>query len=326
MACPHVSGVSALYLQANPSAVPEEVSKATSLLCCLMISSYVLYCEPCCHSRSEFGHQNLYYVASCQLVPEHWHDNGIHQSGASTAGYNAKDSYGGQGWPIGNLQKFKPWIAHGLYGFPCSCMVLILQVAAFMRGNAVNGTIVGSLNGVGTPNLLLQTDLSTQPTVTIAPASLAPVVLFEGSFGTASTQTITLTNSDTNNTSVNYQVTLWDHVRALRDTVMLFCDMRHCRGHSVRKGSNGAGEWPGCFQLWSVIGEKTIQGWRAMLCQAHQPGVATNRLLRPIPLNFLHISVFWNAACAILQMICRQILLPMPCLAVGWQLILSAGQ
>lgn len=32
MACPHVSGVAALYLQANPSAVPEEVTHPQSLL------------------------------------------------------------------------------------------------------------------------------------------------------------------------------------------------------------------------------------------------------------------------------------------------------
>lgn len=85
-------------------------------------------------------------------------------------------------------------------------MYILLQVAAFMRGNAVNGTVKSSLSGVGTPNLLLQTDLSEQPTVTIAPDQLAPVVLFEGSFGTTSTQIITLTNTDSNNTSVDFQV------------------------------------------------------------------------------------------------------------------------
>ena len=80
-----------------------------------------------------------------------------------------------------------------------------------MRGNAVNGTIRSALTGVGTPNLLLQTDLSEQPTVTIVPATLAPVVLFEGSFGTSSSQTITLNNTDSNNTSVNYQVDISPH-------------------------------------------------------------------------------------------------------------------
>lgn len=45
MACPHVSGVAALYLQANPSAVPEEACTlilARKRLCMLIIRHLVL--------------------------------------------------------------------------------------------------------------------------------------------------------------------------------------------------------------------------------------------------------------------------------------------
>lgn len=80
--------------------------------------------------------------------------------------------------------------------------MLPMQVAAFLRGNAVNGLVQNALNNTGTPNVLLQTDLSKQATVTIVPETLAPAVLFEGSFGTSSTQVITLTNTDDNSSSV----------------------------------------------------------------------------------------------------------------------------
>ena len=178
-----------------------------------------------------------------KLLNGHWRDDKIQQS-ENFNSWLSRIRFIWWSWLI-CLQfadeRFGSWMSHRLHGLPRSCIILILQVVAFMRGNAVNGTIVGSLNGVGTPNLLLQTDLSTQPTVTIAPASLAPVVLFEGSFGTASTQTITLTNSDTNNTSVNYQVKSLRSLRPLT-VYMLICDIRHCQGHSVRQDNNGAGE------------------------------------------------------------------------------------
>ena len=98
-----------------------------------------------------------------------------------------------------------------------------VQVAAFLRVKAVKGTIAAALTGTGTPNALLQTDLAQQATVTIAPATLAPVVLFEGSFGTSSTQTITLTNTDTNASSlVQYEVPLPSHL-ACYPTEMQMC-------------------------------------------------------------------------------------------------------
>ena len=95
---------------------------------------------------------------------------------------------------------------------------------AFMLGNAVNGSVIGALTAVGTPNLLLQTDLSRQATVTIAPGVLAPVILFEGSFSTASTQTITLTNTDTNSSSlVSFQVCNHSHAHSCQHYLLLPC-------------------------------------------------------------------------------------------------------
>lgn len=82
-----------------------------------------------------------------------------------------------------------------------------MQVAAFLEGNSVSGSIQNALVNAGTPNLLLQTDLSKQPTVTILPDGLAPAILFEGSFATSSTQIITLTNTATNSSSeIDFQV------------------------------------------------------------------------------------------------------------------------
>ena len=50
----------------------------------------------------------------------------------------------------------------------------------------------------------MQEDLSALPTVTIAPAVLASVVLFENSFQTSASQTITLTNGGSS--VVNFNV------------------------------------------------------------------------------------------------------------------------
>ena len=85
--------------------------------------------------------------------------------------------------------------------------VAAIQVAAYLKGNAVNNLVQSALTSSGTPNILLQTDLDQQATVTIVPDTLPPVVLYEGSFGTTSSQSITLTNTDTNTSSnVNYAV------------------------------------------------------------------------------------------------------------------------
>ena len=51
-----------------------------------------------------------------------------------------------------------------------------------------------------------QEDLTALPSVAITPGQLAPVVLFEGSFQTSATQTVTLTNSG--NTTVQFNVRL----------------------------------------------------------------------------------------------------------------------
>ena len=83
------------------------------------------------------------------------------------------------------------------------------QVAAFLKGNTVSDLVQNALTGSGTPNILLQTDLAQQATVTIVPDALPPVILFESSFDTTSTQTITLTNTDNNGSSnVRYTVLL----------------------------------------------------------------------------------------------------------------------
>ena len=75
-----------------------------------------------------------------------------------------------------------------------------------MVGNAIKGIVQNALdsNMVGTPNLLLQTDLTEVPIVNILPLTLAPAIMFEGSFGVATNQTITLQNTGTN--PVTFQV------------------------------------------------------------------------------------------------------------------------
>jgi len=73
-----------------------------------------------------------------------------------------------------------------------------------MTGDAVAGVVTGALGSLGTPNLLLQTDLTQVPTIGISPAALPPALLYEGSFGVAATQTLTLSNGA--NTSVAFNV------------------------------------------------------------------------------------------------------------------------
>ena len=75
-----------------------------------------------------------------------------------------------------------------------------------MTGDAVPGVISAALESFGTPNLLLQTDLTEVPTITISPMALPPALLFEGSFGVAAMQTITLSNDA--NISVAFNVRL----------------------------------------------------------------------------------------------------------------------
>lgn len=75
---------------------------------------------------------------------------------------------------------------------------------AFIRGNAVAGVVQNALENTGTPNALVQTDLTQVPTVTISPDPLPPAVLYEGSFAATLNQTLTLGN--TANTTVNYTV------------------------------------------------------------------------------------------------------------------------
>lgn len=78
------------------------------------------------------------------------------------------------------------------------------QVHAFMTGDAVAGVVTGALGSLGTPDLLLQTDLTQVLTIGISPAALPPALLYEGSFGVAATQTLTLSNGA--NTSVAFNV------------------------------------------------------------------------------------------------------------------------
>jgi hypothetical protein len=81
----------------------------------------------------------------------------------------------------------------------------IWQVQAFIKGNAVSGVLQDALENAGTPNLLVQTDLTQVPTVTIEPDPLPPAVLYEGSFAVTFNQTITLGNDA--NSTVNFTVT-----------------------------------------------------------------------------------------------------------------------
>lgn len=78
------------------------------------------------------------------------------------------------------------------------------QVQAFIKGNAVAGVVQNALESTGTPNALVQTDLTQVPTVSISPDPLPPAVLYEGSFSATLNQTLILGNVA--NTTVNYTV------------------------------------------------------------------------------------------------------------------------
>ena len=68
----------------------------------------------------------------------------------------------------------------------------------------MSGMVQQALENLGTPNLLLQTDLTQIPTLTISPDALAPAVLFEGSFSATFNQTMVINNEA--QSAVNYTV------------------------------------------------------------------------------------------------------------------------
>ena len=121
---------------------------------------------------------------------------------------------------------------------------------AFVKGDAVPGVILAALEGAGTPNLLLQTDLTQVPTITISPMPLPPALLFEGSFGIAATQTITLSNDA--NTSVAFNVRAHCLCGMLGGVILpLRVQVSKCR--PVRAGSRSASRRGACLAA----------GWRA---------------------------------------------------------------
>ena len=82
-----------------------------------------------------------------------------------------------------------------------------LQVGANILGTTVAGTIKNALESTGTPNKLLQTYIEVAPTITITPAVLDPVVLFQGqTFTGATSQTVTLANDGAQDVYYNVSV------------------------------------------------------------------------------------------------------------------------
>ncbi len=106
---------------------------------------------------------------------------------------------------------------------------------AFIRGNAVASVVQDALEGTGTPNLLVQTDLTQVPTITIAPDPLPPAVLYEGSFAATLNQTLTLGNAA--NTTVNYTVRTPCIALAMSESLLrymqCFCHTRHLSSTTV---------------------------------------------------------------------------------------------
>ena len=78
------------------------------------------------------------------------------------------------------------------------------QVQAYIKGTAVSGVVQNALESFGTPNLLLQIELVSVPTVVISPSALAPLVLFQNSFATSGSQNIVLNN--TGNSTITFEV------------------------------------------------------------------------------------------------------------------------
>ena len=75
------------------------------------------------------------------------------------------------------------------------------QVQEYIIRTAVSGAVQGALESFGTPNLLLQTELTMVPDLIILPQPLQPVVLYQGSFAMSESQSISLNN--TGNVTVN---------------------------------------------------------------------------------------------------------------------------
>ena len=68
-------------------------------------------------------------------------------------------------------------------------------------------TIQNALESTGTPNKLLQTYIEVAPTISITPAVLDPVVLFQGqTFTGATSQTVTLANDGAQDVYFNVSV------------------------------------------------------------------------------------------------------------------------
>lgn len=81
------------------------------------------------------------------------------------------------------------------------------EVSANILGTTVAGTIQNALESTGTPNKLLQTYIKVAPTITITPAVLDPVVLFQGqTFTGATSQTVTLANAGAQDVYFNVSV------------------------------------------------------------------------------------------------------------------------
>ena len=82
-----------------------------------------------------------------------------------------------------------------------------LQVSANLLGMTVAGTVQNALESTGTPNKLLQTYIEVAPTITVTPAVLDPVVLFQGqTFTGATSQTVTLANDGAQDVYFNVSV------------------------------------------------------------------------------------------------------------------------
>ena len=91
-----------------------------------------------------------------------------------------------------------------LCGHPALTASACTQVQAYIQGSAVSGVVQGALEGLGTVNRLLQTELTQVPNVIITPAQLQPVVLFASTFAVSNTQDILLNN--TGNATVEFGV------------------------------------------------------------------------------------------------------------------------
>ena len=155
---------------------------------------------------------------------------------------------------------------------------------AFVKGDAVPGVILAALEGAGTPNLLLQTDLTQVPTITISPVPLPPALLFEGSFGIAATQTITLSNDA--NTSVAFNVRAHCLCRVLGRVLSDSCQQ-------MLRRACWAGQHHAEGRVWRLVGGRADGGHhsagRGVRDQAHlrhQPERVPGRQHRRHPAHY----------------------------------------